>query len=207
MACFYSGNKGIFGNLINQQLTGSSVDTGSTASPSFPIEDYDYLKLAFSGANEGNYGISWNIPPLPGVGGFSSTADIPTGALTGSGVILTFPIDLWFNQSSTTITQAYTQWFYSGYSATGYCNVRVYENGGVPQGEFVSTHYGTGVSAYSSIRTTGGGDYTTSGPYYWNIPDHSTTAASAENVRLGIHFSGIKQGYSYDGFMPLRSLP
>lgn len=206
MAYFYSGNNGIFGNLINQQLTGSSVDTGSTASPSFPIGNYDYLKLEFSGSNGGNYGVVLNIPAHPGFDGFSATADVPTGYLTGSGVILTFPVDLRYNQSAETTTQAYTEWFYRGYSATGYCNVRVHETGGVPQCDFVSTHYGTGVSAYSSIRTTGEGDYTTSGPYYRNIPDHTTTAASAENVRIGLHFSGIKQGYSYDGFMPLGSL-
>ena len=105
MACFYSGNKGMFGNLINQQLTGSSVDTGSTASQSFPIEDYDYLKLYFSGSNGGNYGNVWNITAHPGFVGFSATADVTTGSLTGSGVIFTFPIDLRYNQSSTTITQ------------------------------------------------------------------------------------------------------
>lgn len=209
MSCFYSSNNGVLSVTVNQALTGSSVDTATTAAPTFTPENYDYMILYFSGANEGNYGQVWNYPRIPGdqFYGFHSSINMPTGALTGGGTILSFPIDLRYNNSAYGTGESVSHWYYSGYSATGICNVRAYLDGGVPRAEFINTHYGDGVSAYSSIRTIGGGDYTTSGPYYWDISGHTTNAASAENVQLGLIFSAVKNAYSYDEILPLRSLP
>lgn len=194
---------------VGQTLTGSSVDTAYTSTPTFSPENYDYLVLYYFGVNAGNYGTVWNMPHITSdhIVGFHSAVNIPTGALTGTGTVLSFPFDLMFNHSASGTSQSVSDWWYSGYSATGICNVRAYLDGGVPRSEFVNTHYGNGVSAYSAIRTTGGGDYTTSGPYYWDIPDHTTTAESAEHTRLDAKFSAVKNAYSYSELLPLRSLP
>lgn len=205
---FYSSNNGIIGNFINPQLTGSSVDVGLTSMGYFPMDNYDYVNLLFTGANRGNNGTVWNEPKSPDNLSFRSSVSLPTGSFTGSGVVMTFPFNLWYSDTAYHSNENQESWTYTGYSATGLCTLLVSANGGVPVGNFISTNYANGTGMVSGIYHYIYDDsWVTAVPAYSDVPGHVETASSASHVELQDIFSGIKNAYSYDGFTPLKGLP
>lgn len=201
----YSSFKGILGNLINPNLTATQTGTSWTGNENyFNLNEWDNLSLGFSGMNDGNYGRIENIPDTATSHyGFTSTVNCPTGYLVG-GFLTSFDFDLHWNNSSNARTDTYSEWFYSGYSATGTCWTYLYQDAGIPRISALYTKYGSGVSAYSSItKYATSTAFITSGPYTWHIPARTSTDPSSRHVNLSLIFTASRNSYAYDGFKPL----